>query len=127
MGTAAAFLLPGAAGEEMAEPAPDPRAQAVLEPTRGSHATYGLRILDPADERLYAVDQARALVASEILPRDSAGDYCVPAEPVAVERTLPPNDMFSVDSLGRSFAAQRFSTRPAAATGDLWLGSRRCV
>jgi hypothetical protein len=86
-----------------------------------------IRILDQSDERIYAVDEIGVLVASEIFPRDPAARYCVQQEPLAVERELPATDMFSAESLGRSFAAERFSTPPLAAVGDLWLGARRCV
>jgi hypothetical protein len=86
-----------------------------------------LRILDLADERIYAVDETGVLVASEIFPRDPAATYCVQQEPLAIERKLPAKDMFSTKSLGRSFAAGRFLASPTAAVGDLWLGTRRCV
>ncbi|HYJ82478.1 MAG TPA: hypothetical protein VEW26_06510, partial [Allosphingosinicella sp.] len=77
--------------------------------------------------RLYAVDDKGALVASEIFPRDPAAGYCVQQEPLAVERGLPAEDMFSTQSLDRSFAATRFQAAPRAPVGDLWLGERRCV
>jgi hypothetical protein len=86
-----------------------------------------IRILDPADERLYAVDEAGVLVASEIFPRDAAAGYCVQQEPLAVERSLPAGDLFKAESLSESFAAEKMGDPPAAAAGDLWLGSRRCV
>jgi hypothetical protein len=86
-----------------------------------------LRVLDPADERIYAVDQAGALVASEIFPRDKAAASCLQQEPLAVERVLPAEDMFTVGSLKRSFAAVRFQSPPNAYSGDLWLGTRRCI
>ena len=86
-----------------------------------------LRVVDPADERLYAVDQAGVLVASEIFPRDKEAGSCLQQEPLAVERTLPAEDMFSEQSLRKSFAAPRFQSPPRAYVGDLWLGTRRCV
>jgi hypothetical protein len=86
-----------------------------------------IRILDSDDERIYTVDETGVLVASEIFPRDAAAAYCVQQEPLAVERELPAADMFSADSLLRSFAAERLHTPPKAAVGDLWLGARRCV
>jgi hypothetical protein len=86
-----------------------------------------LRIRDAADERLYAVDDSGVLVASEIFPRDPAAGYCVQQEPLAIERSLPAQDMFSRRSLDRSFAATRFEAAPGAPVGDLWLGERRCV
>jgi hypothetical protein len=86
-----------------------------------------LRILDPADERLYAVDDNGVLVASEIFPRDPAARYCVQQEPLAVEKVLPAEDMFSAQSLQRSFAASRFEAVPGSPVGDLWFGNRRCV
>ena len=86
-----------------------------------------LRILDPADERLYVVDEAGMLVASEIFPRDPSADYCVQQEPLAVERRLPADDIFSAASLRESFAAGRFTDLPPAPVGDLWLGTRRCT
>lgn len=86
-----------------------------------------LRILDPAEERLYVVDEAGILVAAEIFPRDPAGDYCVQQEPLAVERRLPAGDMFSAASLRKSFAADRFRRVPTASSGEFWRGTRRCT
>lgn len=86
-----------------------------------------LRVTDPADERIYAVDPSGVLVASEIFPRDKAAGYCLQQEPLAVERSLPAEDMFSQESLRTSFAAARFQAPPEAYAGDLWLGARRCV
>jgi len=86
-----------------------------------------LRVVDHADERLYAVDQAGVLVASEIFPRDKASGSCLQQEPLAVEKALPAEDMFSEASLQKSFAADRFQSPPKAYVGDLWLGTRRCV
>ena len=86
-----------------------------------------LRVLDPADERIYAVDRAGVLVASEIFPRDRAAGSCLQQEPLAVETALPAEDMFSADSLRKSFAAPKFQSKPMAYVGDLWLGTRRCV
>jgi hypothetical protein len=86
-----------------------------------------LRILDPANERLYAVDRDGVLVAAEIFPRDGAGGACLQQEPLALEKTLPAEDIFSAESLRKSFAAPRFQSPPKAYSGDLWLGSRRCV
>jgi hypothetical protein len=86
-----------------------------------------VRILDPAEERIYAVDDDGVLVSTEIFPRDPAAEYCVQQEPLAIERALPADDMFSKDSLRRSFAAPRFETVPEAPTGDLWISERRCV
>jgi hypothetical protein len=86
-----------------------------------------LRILDPANERLYAVDRDGILVAAEIFPRDGAGGGCLQQEPLALEKTLPAQNIFSEESLGKSFAAPRFRSPPKAYSGDLWLGSRRCV
>jgi hypothetical protein len=86
-----------------------------------------LRVIDPADERIYAVNGAGVLVASEIFPRSKAEGSCLQQEPLAVESTLPAEDMFSAQSLRKSFAAARFQSRPKAYVGDLWLGTRRCV
>jgi hypothetical protein len=86
-----------------------------------------LRLLDPADERIYAVDQAGVLVASEIFPRNKGSGSCLQQEPLAVEKALPAEDMFSEESLRKSFAAARFRSPPETYAGDLWLGTRRCV
>ena len=86
-----------------------------------------LRVVDPEDERIYAVDQTGVLVASEIFPRDKGSGSCLQQEPLAVETTLPAADMFSAESLRNSFAAARFRSPPKAYAGDLWLGTRRCV
>jgi hypothetical protein len=86
-----------------------------------------LRVVDPADERIYAVDQAGVLVASEIFPRGKGTGSCLQQEPLAVEKALPAQDMFSAESLRTSFAAPRYQPTPKAYVGDLWLGTRRCV
>lgn len=86
-----------------------------------------LRVVDPEDERIYAVSRAGVLVASEVFPRGKGTGSCLQSEPLAVEKTLPARDMFSEASLSRSFAAARFGAPPRAYSGDLWLGTRRCV
>jgi hypothetical protein len=86
-----------------------------------------LRVVDPADERIYAVDRAGVLVASEIFPRGKVPGSCLQQEPLAIEKTMPAEDMFSKASLQQSFAAGRFAARPKTYVGDLWLGARRCV
>ncbi|HEY0130615.1 MAG TPA: hypothetical protein VGB57_04350 [Allosphingosinicella sp.] len=86
-----------------------------------------LRVVDSGDERIYAVDNAGVLVASEIFPRGKGSGSCLQQEPLAVETTLPAEDMFSAESLHKSFAAARFQSPPKAYVGDLWLGTRRCV
>lgn len=86
-----------------------------------------LRVVDSSDERIYAVDQAGVLVASEIFPLDKGSARCLQQEPLAVEKTLPAEDMFSAASLRKSFAAPRFEAPPKAYVGDLWLGARRCL
>jgi hypothetical protein len=86
-----------------------------------------LRVVDSADERIYAVDPAGVLIASEIFPRANGAGFCLQQEPLAVEKSLPAKDMFSAESLRKSFAARRFERPPTAYVGDLWLGARRCV
>ena len=86
-----------------------------------------LRVVDLADERIYAVDRAGVLVAAEVFPRVKGSGSCLQQEPLAVEKILPAEDMFSEASLRKSFAAARFGSPPKAYVGDLWLGRRRCV
>lgn len=86
-----------------------------------------LRVLDSGDERIYAVDRAGVLVAAEVFPRDEGTGSCLQQEPLAVEKVLPAEDMFSEESLQSSFAEARFQSPPKAYIGDLWFGARRCV
>jgi hypothetical protein len=86
-----------------------------------------IRVTELLNERFYGVDQAGIIVATEYFSTDAALKGCVQTEPLAVEKDLPAVDMFSVESLGRSFVPEKYQKGPGAPAGDLWSGSRRCV
>jgi hypothetical protein len=86
-----------------------------------------IRIVDPADDRLYAVNAQGVLVASEQFPRTASGRYCVQTRVIAVDNHLPEEDIFSAASLSRSVVPSRFRSRGEEDQGDLWLSHRRCI
>jgi hypothetical protein len=86
-----------------------------------------IRVTELLNERFYGVNQAGIIVAAEYFSTDSALKGCVQTEPLAVEKELPAADMFSVESLARSFVPEKYQKGPEAPAGDLWSGSRRCV
>lgn len=83
-----------------------------------------LRILDDEVERFYVVDRDGILVGAEIYA--SAENSCLQAEAVAVERSLPEGDLFSVESLSRSVVPERYRRVPERRVGDLWTPGRSC-
>lgn len=83
-----------------------------------------LRIVDETVERYYVVDGAGILVGAEIYTIGGRG--CLQSEPLAVERSLPAGDLFSPESLDRSFVSERFRRAPQGRIGDLWLSGRSC-
>lgn len=83
-----------------------------------------LRIVDDEVERIYTVDRDGILVGAEIYAPD--GDSCLQAEAVAVERSLPEGDLFSVESLDRSVVPERYRRAPERRIGDLWTPGRSC-
>lgn len=83
-----------------------------------------LRIVDADAERFYAVDRDGILVGAEIYRLRGRG--CLQNEPLAVERTLPDGDLFSEESLERSFVAERYRRAPERRIGDLWTPGRTC-
>ena len=86
-----------------------------------------LRLVDPENERTYAVSAEGILVAAEIFASDPQAAHCVQNEAVAVERTLPEGDFFSVESLARSVVADRYREPPEAAFADLWTRQLSCI
>lgn len=83
-----------------------------------------LRILSDSEERFYAVDQDGILLGAEIYTVGGRG--CLQSEPLAVERSLPEGDLFSVESLSRSFVPDRYRRAPSRRVGDLWTPGRFC-
>jgi hypothetical protein len=83
-----------------------------------------LRIVDETNERFYAVDRDGILGGAEVYALD--GRHCLQSEPRAVERSLPESDMFSAESLDRSFVAERYRRPPESRVGDLWMPGRTC-
>jgi hypothetical protein len=83
-----------------------------------------LRIVDDEEERFYAVDRDGILVGAEI--HTPGGGWCLQSEPLAVERSLPEGDLFSVVSLDRSFVPEHFRRAPERRVGDLWTSGRSC-
>ena len=83
-----------------------------------------LRIVDEEAERFYAVDRDGILVGAEIYTLDGRG--CLQSEPLAVERSLPEGDLFSAESLDRSFVPERVLRAPDRRVGDLWTPGRSC-
>jgi hypothetical protein len=102
-----------------------------LEYVGRKHGRFGpvdtIRATDLLNERFYTVDEAGIIVATEYFSTDPALKGCVQTEPLAVEKTLPADDMFSVGSLERSFVPEKYRNGPEAPTGELWSGGRRCV
>jgi hypothetical protein len=86
-----------------------------------------IRATELLNERYYGVDEAGIVVATEYFSTDAALKGCVQTEPLAIEKELPEADMFSVESLARSFVPEKYQRGPEAPAGDLWSGSRRCV
>lgn len=86
-----------------------------------------IRVTDLLNERIYSVDSAGIIVATEYFSRDAALKGCVQTEPMAIEQELPAADIFSVESLDRSFVPEKYRNGPEAPAGDVWSGSRRCV
>jgi hypothetical protein len=82
-----------------------------------------LRVVDEANERFYAVDRDGVLVGAEIYPLDGRG--CLQSEPLAVDHSVPEGDLFSAESLDRSFVPQRFRRVPER-IGDLLTPGRSC-
>jgi hypothetical protein len=76
------------------------------------------------NERFYVVDRDGVLLGAEIYALRGRG--CLQSEPLAVERSLPPGDLFSVESLERSVVPQRMRRAPQRRVGDLWTPGRSC-
>lgn len=71
-----------------------------------------LKVGEARTNRLYAIDRNGILIRAQWTATNGSPSPCMQIEPIAMQPKLPAKDMFTPESLKRSFMPEKYMTRP---------------